>query len=295
MATYNFKREAQLFIVTGGNRYSIDIADVSFNQTFREESYPVKTLHAQSNVFEGSVINSAGQANFSFNTPAIVESDYTVIETLLINGSSFDLFVKTETDTFKLETCVITNGEFVIEKSQPLSIGISGQAAKLTRNATLTGSLQNRAATKSYTINPKVEITLAGSSLTDIVSATMELQNEVQWTPYTTINGALSATSASTSMYPSSFVIGKKILSGSISQYLHSTNSTSAQTWDTAASLTIKAGNGLSGSNFRGFSFGPATCSYTNRMNTQNVFIQSYEWRLTDNSTLSNILKYETD
>ena len=47
MPSYNFKREAQLFVVQGGNRYRIDISEINFSQTFAESSYPVKTLHAQ--------------------------------------------------------------------------------------------------------------------------------------------------------------------------------------------------------------------------------------------------------
>ena len=43
-----------------------------------------------------------------------------------------------------------------------------------------------------------------------------------------------------------------------------STNSSDAQTWSNNASIVIKAGNGLSGSSFRGFEFGPASCAFTN-------------------------------
>ena len=296
MPTYNFKREAQVYVVSGGNRYRIDVADVTFSQTFSEESYPVKTLHAQSNVFEGSVINKANVANFSFNMPAIVEADYSIVETLLLNATSFDLFIQTEADVFKLEKAVITNGSFVIERSRPLSIQIQGDAAKLTRGATLTGSLQTRSSTKNFVI-PTLEITLNGTSLNDIVTVNMELQNDISWTPYKNIHSALSVTSATNSMYPSEFSLSKKILAGSIVQYLTGSNTSNTLNWDTDASLTIKAGNGQSGASFRGFSFGPATCSFTNRINADSeVYIQSYDWRLTDNpSNLATILKYETD
>lgn len=295
MPTYNFKREAQVYIVSGGNRYRIDVTDIEFSQTFSEQSYPVKTLHAQSNVFEGSVINKANAANFSFALPAIVEADYNVIETLLLTTTSFDLFIQTEADVFKLETAVITNGSFVIERSRPLSIQIQGEAAKLTRGATLTGSLQSRSSTKNFTI-PTVDITLNSTSLNDIVSVSMELQNEISWTPYTTIHNSLSVTSATNSMYPSEFSLSKKILAGSIVQYLTGSNTLNTLDWDTNASLTIKAGNGESGASFRGFSFGPAICSFTNRINTGDVYAQSYDWRMTENpSDLATLLKYETD
>ena len=95
MANYSFKKEVEVFIVSGGNRYKIDVTDVEFSQAFKETSYPVKTLHSQTSVFEASAINTANPANFSFSFPAIVEADYTIIETLLLNVSQFDLFVKT--------------------------------------------------------------------------------------------------------------------------------------------------------------------------------------------------------
>ena len=45
MPSYNFKREAQVFIVTGGLRYRLDVQDISFSQTFSEESYPVRIMY----------------------------------------------------------------------------------------------------------------------------------------------------------------------------------------------------------------------------------------------------------
>ena len=295
MPTYNFKQEAQVFIVSGGNRHRIDVTDVSIGQTFSESSYPVKTLHAQSNVFEASVINKANTGTFDFSLPVVTESDYTILETLLLGATSFDLFVKTAADTFKLETAVMTNGSFVIERSRPLSLQISGECGKLTRGATLTGTAQDRSSTSTFLL-PSLSVTVNSTALTHIARVTMELQNEVKWTPYTTVNSAISATSATNSMYPSSFSIDKKILSGSITQYLLDDNTDNVLDWDHDATINIKAGNGESGDNFRGFSFGDATCSFTNRIRTDTVFFQNYDWRMTQNpSDLGTILKYETD
>jgi len=295
MPTYNFKQEAQVFIVSGGNRHRIDVTDVSIGQTFSETSYPVKTLHAQSNVFEASVINKANAGTFTFSLPVVTEADYTILETLLLGATSFDMFVKTEADTFKLETAVMTNGSFVIERSRPLSLEISGECGKLTRGATLTGTLQSRSATSSYLL-PTLSVSVNSTTLTHIARVTMELQNEIKWTPYTTVNDAISATSATNSMYPSSFSLDKKILSGSITQYLLDDNTDNTLDWDHDATINIKAGNGETGNNFRGFSFGDATCSFTNRIQTGSIFFQNYDWRMTQNpADLGTILKYETD
>jgi len=295
MPSYNFKRESQVFIVSGGLRYKLDVQDISFSQTFSEQSYPVKTLHAQNDVFEGSIINKANAATFSFTIPAITEADFEIVRDKLLDAGSFDLYIKTSADTFKLETAVITNGSFGIERSRPLSIQIQGEASKLTRGATTEGTLQNRSAAMSYTV-PKVSITLNSTVLDGVTSVAMELQNDISWTPYTTVHNALTVTNASNTMYPTAFVLSKKILSGSITQYLTDATVSNTLDWDTDASLTISAGNGLASPNFRGFLFGPATCSFTNRVNTGTVYTQNYDWRMVENvSSLATKLNYITD
>ena len=289
MPTYNFKEEAEVYVVSGGT-HRIHVTDISFGQTFSEESYPVNTIHSPNDLFEASVINKANAANFSFSVPAIVGSSYTILETLLLNAESFDLYIKTPADVYRLRQSVMTNGSFVIERSRPLRLEISGQASQLDfddSGFSASSPVSNRA----FTI-PTVDVTLSGTKLDNVVAVSMELQNDISWTPYTTVNGAFSATT----MYPSGFTISKKILAGSITQYLTTDTSSNAQTFNSSVSLSIVAGNGLSGGSFRGFSFGPATCTFTNRISAGNIFTQSYDWRLTDNSSsLATILKYETD
>ena len=290
MPTYNFKQEAEVYVVSGGTTYRIHVTDISFSQTFSEQSHSVSTIHSPNDLFEASVINKANVASFSFVVPAIVQSNYTILETLLLGATEFDLYVKTAADVYRLRQSVMTNGSFVIERSRPLSLEISGEAAQL--YAGVTGFTTSSAVTsKSYTV-PLIDVSIDGSALSDIVNVNMELQNDIEWTPYTTVNKAVSATT----MYPSGFKISKKILAGSITQYLTDGNSSTAQTFDASASISIKAGNGQSNAAFRGFSFGPATCSFTNRINVGTVFTQNYDWRLTDNTaTLSSILNYATD
>ena len=296
MANYSFKKEVEVFIVSGGNRHKLDVGDITFSQTFSEKSYPAKSLHLQNNVFERSVINKANPANFSFNVLAIVEDDFNIIQTLMHGVSTFDLFVKTAADIFKIDNCVITNGTFVIEKSRPLSIDVQGQASRVLRGQSLTGSLQSRNTTKTYTIPQSLTTTIDGTAVPFVISLTLELQNNIRWTPYTTVHDAISTTSASNSMYPSSFSLSKKILSGTIVEYLTDINSSDAQTWSNNASIVIKAGNGLSGSSFRGFEFGPASCAFTNRVSSGNIFTQSYDWRMIESPfSLNTRLDYVTD
>ncbi len=67
MPTYNFKQEAEVYVVSGGTTYRIHVTDISFGQTFSEESYPVNTIHSPNDLFEASVINKANVASFSFS------------------------------------------------------------------------------------------------------------------------------------------------------------------------------------------------------------------------------------
>ena len=308
MSSYNFLKEAELFLVHNNQRYSLDISTIDFSQNFAQNNYSVKTLHQQANKFEGSVINTANPADFSFTVPALAENDFTIIETLLINPTTdlttFDLYVKTKEAVFKIESCVITNGNFVIERSRPLSIAIQGEAVKVSRvgsasSYNIPGSAQSRSSSRTYIATPAIEAIIAygGSNvtLTNIVSVSMELQNEGNWNAYKTLHSALSATDASSSMYPSSFSFQKRTLAGSISQFLTDKNTALLQQWDTDATLTLKAGNGT-GSSFRGFSFGPATCRFTNRVGVGSIFVQNTDCRLVANPTnLSSILNYTTD
>ena len=162
MPTYNFKQEAEVYVVSGGT-HRIHVTDISFGQTFSEESYPVNTIHSPNDLFEASVINKANAANFSFSVPAIVESNYSILETLLINASTFDLYIKTPADVYRLRQSVMTNGSFVIERSRPLRLEISGEASQLDfddSGFSASSAVSNRA----FTI-PIVDVTLSGTKL----------------------------------------------------------------------------------------------------------------------------------
>ena len=65
--SFNFLRESTVHIVYNGSRYRIYATpDLSFDQTFAEDAYQVKTLHDQTKMFQGSSITKANPANFSF-------------------------------------------------------------------------------------------------------------------------------------------------------------------------------------------------------------------------------------
>lgn len=297
MAAFNFLKEAQLYIVHDSKQYRIDIENVSFSQTFTENSYSVKTLHNQ-DMFEASVINRANPANFEFTMPTIKEADSSVSLVLnrLIDYDTVDLYISTQQDVFKLEYAVFANGSFVIDKSKALSISVSGEASKLSKigaagSYTIPGTVQSRATTRTFLRMTEQEVTLGGVDISSLVyKISVELQNDISWTPYTTVQGAIGTTDASTSMFPTAFTVNKRVLAGNIGKYITDTNAGDLQEWSTGSSLRIKVGQNIGGTLY-GFDFNMPSCSFTNRMEVQQVFVQNYDWRLIDNSTaLSSII-----
>ena len=269
--------------------------ELSFNQTFTESPFSTKTIHTE-DFFESSTITKANKANFAFKLPVLKETDFDIVKDKLIDCTTFDLYVKTELDVFKLEKSVLTTGTFEITKSNPLLLSVAGEAAKLTLAGVASSyaipGLPVVSPTRTYLVNRQLDLTLNSADIsTNIYSISAELQNEIEWTSYDTINEALNVTSASNAIYPTDFTIKNKTLSGSIGQYITDTTSSDLQNFTTGESLRIKAGEVIS-STFYGFDINMASCSFTNRANVGDVFTQNYDWRFTDNSTLlSNVIK----
>ncbi|MAK42166.1 MAG: hypothetical protein CL997_05730 [Euryarchaeota archaeon] len=291
MPNFSFKREVDVRIVdSGGTRHKIDISQIDFGQTFQERSFEVKTLHNQSS-FEGSVINRANPAEFSLNTPLLKENTNKVIFDRLLDSATFDIYISTQSDdVWKLETCVIQDGTFEINKSRPLRLAISGEASKLSKfSGTIPGS-DPSPTTTTYIIPTITTLTLGSDDVSDsIIGLSVELQNSINWNQYDTIHGAVTATDAASSMYPTSFTNDTKVLAGSISKYLRD-DSTSVLTWNSNTPLRLTAGNGT-----QGLDFNITNCSFTNRMSTPEIFREEFNWRMTQNPTaLSSVITYTT-
>ena len=294
MANYNFKKEAEVYIVSNNARYILDVTEeLSFSQTFTDSTYAQKTLHEQHKMHDASNIKKANPANFEFTIPALTEYDLDIVFNLLVDYKSgtntlntFDLYIKLPNDVYKLENCVITNGTFIIEKLENLKLAISGQASKLTRGATIVANTFNiaRSGTRTHQSIKHLSVSIGSSNLSTqggLYSVSVELQNDIQWTPYKTVNDALNVTNAATSMYPSNFTLKKRILSGSIGQYVNSDTNNLTQEWQTGVPIVIKAGESAT----QGFQFDLSNCTFTNRNNVADVFTQAYDWKMNDNPT----------
>lgn len=296
MANYIFQKEAQVRLVcddVGGTlrNYRIDINEIEFSQSFQEKSYKVKTIHNQSS-FEGSSINRANPAEFSFNTPLLEEARHKVVFDRLLDCKSFDLYISSGQDVFKLDKCIIQDGTFEINKSRPLRLSISGEASKLSKfSGSIPGTVDTGLGygTTTYII-PKVDtLTIGGVDISsEVVSLNVEVQNDIKWNNYNTLQGAVTATGAATSMFPSNFTIGTRVVAGAIGKYLKGT-STSVLTWDTNSALVLKAGTIGA---FKGLTF-DFNCSFTNRLQNSEVYLEEYSWRMIERPTaLSSVITY---
>jgi len=293
MANYSFLHEAKVYVVYGTEKVQIDISSISFSQTFAEESYPVRTIHNQNNLFEGSVTNKANPANFELTIPALIEDDIKVIFNRLYDVQSFHLYVVTASDVFKVETCVITTGKFNIERSRPLSITVSGEASKVLTGQTLPSGMTLRAynTLRTYNLNSDLSVALAGTEISShLTKISVQLQNKIEWVPYLTVNAGVGTGV----MFPTQYSLSGRTLSGNITRYLNDTTESGAQAIGRNQALRIKAGTMIGGL-FKGFDFNMTNVSFTNRIETGDVFQQSYDWRLAQNvSSLAGILTYYT-
>ena len=310
--SYSFLRESKLYIVYSGDKYRIyTTAAISLDQTFAEDSYSVKTLHDQSKMFEGSKITKANPASFSFDVPLTIEKDESIIIDLacdLVGTAeadiehqqlkSFDIYIQTGSSTFKLEGAVITGATFDLVPENQFQIRLEGQGKKLTRagdeSFSIPGSAQSESATRTPLIVYPV-ITADSLNMSSIISCNVQLQNEIAWTPYETINDAFNVTDSSNAIFPSEYTVGGRIISGEIRQYQNDNNVTQFDDFSTNTNLTLKAiqmGNASNATPFLQMNINP--CMYTARLNMEEVYAQSYDFRSLDNDTLDTIItEYE--
>lgn len=302
MSVYNLLKDGSVHVVYGSNRYNVKVTpELSFSQTFAEDAYEVKTLHDQTKMFLGTSVTKANPADFSFQVALTREKDESIVKSLLTDYDtstgeqllkSFDLYFITDESTFKLEGCLITNGDFVMDRTRPLTLSVSGNAKKLERvgNASysLPGTLQSASATRTP-VKALLDVEVGGSDVTNLVSTTLSVQNNIDWTPYETLQASLSVTSASNAMYPSKYSLTDRVVSGNITQFHTSGNSSEYQTFDTSTNIDIKTIVG--GSTF--FHANLDGCMFTKRSSPGEVFTQTYDYRLvTSPSDLGTIITY---
>jgi len=304
--SYSFLRESKLYIEYSGAKYRIYTSSaISFNQTFAEDSYPVKTLHDQSKMFEGSIINKANPASFSFEVPLTIEKDESIILDLTLDLvatadsdiedqqlKSFDMYVQTGSSTFKLESAVITSASIDFVPQNPITLRVEGEGIKLTRvgdESFNLGTIQSESSTRTpLLVYPTISVD--SLNMDNILSANLSIQNSIEWTPYETLTASLAVTNSSNAMFPSKYTLGNRIVSGEIRQYQTDNNVTQFDDFSTSANLAITAKNVSGNANFFEVTINPAI--YTARMQPAEVYTQSYDFRSIENTALNTQIAY---
>ena len=203
MSTHSFLRESKLFIVYGGNKYRIYTnTALSFSQTFASDSYPVKTLHNQSKMFEGAAITQANPTDFSFDVPLTKEKDESPVIDLLSelnNGqlTSFDLYIQTGSAVFKITSAVVTNGSLDINPNNQFTVQLQGQGTKIERVGDESSNIPGNLAAESSTRTPLLVypvVSIDSLDMGNIISTTIRIENQISWTEFATLQNSLNVT-----------------------------------------------------------------------------------------------------
>jgi hypothetical protein len=303
MPAYSFKRNCKVYLVQGSSRWKIEVyPDLNFSQTFDEKAIKVKTLHDQNAMFDEAAVTKANPADFNFTVLLVKGDDFNIIGDWLTTKvgtdsvealTTYDLYVDTGVDIFKLEKGIATRATFAIQKDALVTVSIQGTASKLTRfgvsGTTIPGTLQTMDVSLTPIIVRSMQIDLDGVVLPHIAGVSVELVNQIEWLEYETLHKSLYVTSASDTQYPEAFVVSEKVLSGTIQQYLTDNDNNKAQTWSTNSTLRIRIGDGSS----YYLDINMPAVKWTNRLGVEEVFLQTYDFRMTHSpASVATVLNY---
>jgi hypothetical protein len=281
---YNFRKDAKVYIYMGDILYPIDIyPDLTFSQTFNENSHAKKTLHNQLALNHGATIVEANVANFSFTMPiklvtdiepilSILESDYSTgtIESSTMYASFTDVI-------FKLNNAVVETLTYNIDRASTLTVSVSGTFSLLEPVASLPATPEpvNPAL---CTIVKGIEVILNGATLPSIAAINLEISNSIEWTNNSTLHKSL----ANQLSYKDSYVLQERRVTGSITEFLLDT---SGVDYSTTSSLVIKLYSEI-GQDPPFMTFNLPEVVYTRRTNIDELLTRVYDFRLTSNNVL---------
>lgn len=282
---YNFKKATKLYIVENGNKHTIDIyPDISASQTFEEQGYKRKTLHALNDLHDGATISKATPANFSFTVPIVDTAITPIVLTLgtsYANGtiSNFDIYFETDNLLYKMEKCVIATTTFNLSPQEVITASISGSASKLSLFTGTVPGTTVTVASKEYTKIERATISIAGTVLTSVAAINIEISNNVRWLEFNTLQSSLTNSIS----YPSQYVVEGRTVSGSVTEFLTSENKSLLTDTSTNAAIDITVGTKAT-SNLLRFSL-PSTV-FTRRFAFEDLITRVYDYRLNTNTTI---------
>lgn len=295
---YNFKKNVKVYLVeldssgAATNQHSLEIySDITASQTFDEQGYKRKTLHALTDLHEHAVINNANPANFSFTAPIL---DISSTPILLSLGSSystgniayFDLYIQSDNTIYQIKKSVIESLAFNLERNSILTVSVSGTASKLSKygnvgSVTIPGTPVS-IGTKKYSRIDTMSVSIDGSVLDSIASVHMDLKNEIEWYANNTVQEAV----AGTMMYPGSYVLQGRTLSGSITQFLTSANVDTIADTSTSAAIVLSIFSSAYSSSTPILQFNLPSTAFTRRLNFEELINRVYDFRLNTNATI---------
>lgn len=288
---HNFKKTAKLYIVENGRKHQIEVySDISASQTFDEQSNKRKTLHAPLDLNEGASITKANTANFSFTVPMLILNKGTVepiVMTLANNYASgninnFDMYIESDNITYKIERSVIESVTFNIEREQLLTASISGSAAKFILYSTASepqavpGTLVTYDS-KEYVIIRATQVILGGQELSSVASMNLEIRNEINWPEYNTLHSSLDNNIA----YPFTYVLSGRSTTGSVTEFITSSNTSYLYDTSTTASLQLRIFSDDSA--YPVISVNLPSTVFTRRVSFDDLINRVYDFRLNSN------------
>ena len=298
---YNFKKNAKLYIVelnaagNPTNQHSIEIySDITASQTFDEQSSPTKTLHNQIALHDYAVVNSANAANFSFTTPILNITTVPIVLTLAREYSTgtitnFDMYIQSDNVIYKLTKCVIESVAFNIEMRSVLTMSVSGTASRISKHGNVPTTIPGTVFTPTYGAGSKyatvdtMRITVGGTTLDSVASVHMDLKNDIKWYDETTLNDSLQGNII---RYYTVYVLQKRTLSGSITQFLTSDNVDLVSDTSMTAAVDIQIFEQSYSSTTPILRFNLPSTVFTRRLNFEELINRVYDFRLNSNSTI---------
>lgn len=282
---YNFKKNAKLYIVENGNKHSVEIySDISASQTFDEQSYRLKTLHNLNDLHEGATITRASPVSFQFTSPIIDIASTPIILSLATSYSegtvpNFDIYIESDNVRYKIEKAVIETSTFNIERNTVLTVSIKGSGSKLSLfTGTIPGTPVN-IGIREYARVMGVRVSINSQILDSIASINLDINNDVSWTNNNTLQESL----VGNMIYPLSYVVQSRRVSGSVTQFLTSENVNSLSDTTTSYPMVIDILSSINQA-VPFLRFNLPSSVFTRRLNTDEIFNRVYDFRLNSNS-----------
>lgn len=282
---YNFKRDAKVYFHVDGVLYPVDVyPDLSFSQTYKEDSYNRKTLHNQLALNKGATIVEANVANFSFTIPIKFDNSVLPLSSLFepdyATGTiePMDIYVELTNKKFKLTKAAIETTTFNITKTEVLTASVSGTASLLSEVVSLptTPTTPN---TDPYTIVRGVKVQVNSVTIPSVAAISLEINNSIEWSGNTTLHKSLSGELS----YKDKYVLQERRVSGSVTEFL--LDSSSGTDYSTTASIIVEILSSV-GQSPPMLTFTLPETVYTRRVNMDELVTRVYDFRLTNNNVV---------